>query len=124
MNVDALFVLATVIGNDPSGPTPLWDSRAPDGSGSIRAALDYLLGYATNASAVWPFTQEGAKSWAEFPWTNLALQMRIAGIVYADPSYEHRIAELPWASGAFENFRDEDRSLLLWPVETTVLDPN
>jgi hypothetical protein len=58
--------------------------------------LDYLVQYATNATRTWPWTQEGAQSWQQFPWNGLKLQLRIASIVYGDERYEKAIAQLPW----------------------------
>jgi len=107
MNVQALFDLARAVGNTNTStststsststssaagvaggrPMDLWRYKRADGSGSIKAALDFLLEFATNSSKAWPYTQEGAKGWAEFPWTNLATSMRIAAHVYADTTY-------------------------------------
>ena len=126
MNIQGLFDLAQAVSNSNSdsnagglpsnavGPSEdLWRYKHADGSGSIKAALEFLLQFATNASKVWPYTQEGAKGWAEFPWTNLATPMRIAGNVYADASYEARIKQLPWKPGGYEYFATQDVSILL-----------
>lgn len=114
MNVLALFTLATVTSSVPDAK-PLWRYSAADGGGEIRAALDFLTSFGTNKSKVWPYTQEGVASWEDYPWTNLALPLRIASVVYNDPTYEAAIAKLPWKEGQAQQFLTEDVSLLLWP---------
>jgi hypothetical protein len=66
-----------------------------------------------------PYDQEGAKQWADFPWTNLAVPLRMASIVYNDVTYEASIARLPWKPGQYQSFKEEDISLLLWPAVAT-----
>ena len=96
----------------------LWTWKDVDGRGSIKAALDYLLPFATNQKP-WPWKQDGsATPWAKFPWTSLAPQLRIATIVYGDVKYEAAIAKLPWkTAGQF----DDDITQLLWPLPSTLL---
>ena len=67
----------------------------------MRAALDYLLQFATNASVRWPHSQDGVSEWRDFPWTDLAPVMRQAAVVYREPQYEEMIARLPWRDGAW-----------------------
>jgi hypothetical protein len=118
MNTNALFNLATVASHTRAG-TGLWTWEEPGmGTGSIRNALDYLLLFATNESKPWPWTQEGAHQWADFPWNGLKVQMRIASIVYRDERYEDAIAKLPWAGG-WKNGTEwaADVAQLLWPKD-------
>lgn len=115
MDVLALFTLAQSSMNVKTAPN-YWQYRESDGTGSIRAALDYLVSYGINSSKTWPFDEEGIKDWADFPWTNLALPMRIAAIVYKEPKYEGSISKLPWKDGGAHQYACEDPSLLLYPV--------
>jgi hypothetical protein len=94
MNLRGLFALATsAVADD------LWTWRSPSGRGSIKAALDYLLLFATNASNPWPFSEDGKTTeWSAFPWTELAPLMRRASIVFGEEAYEQAIAKLPWKS--------------------------
>lgn len=121
MNLHALFTLATVMSHVSSsggGGVDQWAWQDADGRGSIQAALDYLLPFATNQKP-WPWKQDGSNTpWTKFPWTSLAPQLRIATIVYGDQKYEAAIAKLNWkTAGQF----DEDVTQLLWPLPSTLL---
>jgi hypothetical protein len=125
MNMRALFSLAQVASHVPAA-TNLWNYR--DGGTTaaaavgaqqqkdrplIRKALDYLLAFATNSSAHWPWKQDGSDTpWDKFPWASLAPVMRRAAIVYRDERYEQSIEQLPW-NGA--RSWESDPSQLLWP---------
>lgn len=115
MNVVGLFTLATVASYVP-GTSPLWTYKAADGTGSMQSALDFLSAFGTNKSNVWPYSQDGKSNWQDMPWTNLAVPLRIASILYNDPSYEQSIVKLPWPAGEADTFVKEDVSRLLWPV--------
>eukprot|EP00038_Savillea_parva_P009743 m.185575 g.185575 ORF g.185575 m.185575 type:complete len:519 (+) comp16481_c0_seq1:78-1634(+) len=120
MNVEGLFNLAQVVSNI-NGATDLWHYRQPDGTGSILSALKFLVSFGTNASHVWPYSQESKTSWADMPWTNLAVPMRVATIVYQDPSFEKMIPLLPWKDNQGDMFVHEDVSLLCWPAQPSAL---
>ena len=96
MSVAALFTAATIaksVGG--SGGVDLFNwTNSSDGSGSIRAALDYLLPFATNRSHPWPWP--GVKP---APWTELAPQLLQAAVAYDEPEYENMIKLLPWPGG-------------------------
>ena len=135
MNMQALVSMAAVGSH---AGADLWDFRVVEDSkrrkphdddGSdyepprslIRKALDFLLVYATNSSAQWPWKQEGsATPWASFPWGDLAPVLRRAAIVYDDGLYEEAIAKLPprklppWKGGGALSW-DTDVAQLLWP---------
>ena len=117
MNLRALFSLATVVSGHVSGAEPLWAWKDGEGRGSIKAALDYLLPFAINEKP-WPWKQDGsATPWAKMPWTSLAPQLRISGLVYGDPKYEAAIAKLPWTrDGAWQ----ADVTQLLWPLPSAL----
>jgi hypothetical protein len=120
MNVHALFTLATVASHVSSSGEArlpsLWTWKAADGRGSIKAALDYLLPFATNQTR-WPWKQESNSTpWSDFPWGGLAPQLRIASIVYDDPKYEAAIAKLPWNLHQWQR----DTWNLLWPLLPTL----
>eukprot|EP01046_Picozoa_sp_COSAG06_P004141 COSAG06_NODE_169_length_21469_cov_23.096865_7_plen_512_part_00 len=134
MNMQALFSMASVGSH---AGADLWDFRVVDGRtphhdfggndhepprSLIRKALDYLLVYATNSSAQWPWKQEGSNTpWASFPWGDLAPLMRRAAIVYDDDIYENMIAKLPprrlppWREGGRALPWETDIAQLLWP---------
>ena len=116
MNIHALFQLATIAMNLNTVPSLwMWVDPSGSGNGSVRNALDYLLPYATNASAVWPWHQDGiATPWSQFPWVSLAPQMRIASLVYRNATYEAMIPLLPWKDNG-TNLWAEDATQLLWP---------
>ena len=132
MNMRALFSLAQVASHVPAA-TNLWNYHAPsDGAITgastaaaamgaqqqqdrplIRKALDYLLTYATNSSAHWPWKQDGSDTpWETFPWSSLAPVMRRAAIVYGDDGYERAIHKLPWNDASSW---ESDPTQLLWP---------
>jgi hypothetical protein len=119
MNLHALFTLATVASHvTSSGEAPLpslWTWRDSDGRGSIKAALDYLLPFATNQTH-WPWKQDGISTWAKLPWGGLAPQLRIAATVYGDAKYEAAIAKLPLADKQWA----ADVTQLLWPLPPTL----
>ena len=92
-----------------------WVDPGGSGNGSLRNALDYLLTYATNATAVWPWHQDGTStSWSDFPWCALAQQMRVASLVYGDMKYEAMIPLLPWKNNDTRVW-EEDTTQLVWP---------
>ena len=72
----------------------LFNYHDSTGAGSIRAALDYLLSFATNSSNPWPWP--GVKP---PPWTELAPQMLQAAVEFREPRYEKMIELLPWPGG-------------------------
>lgn len=119
MNLRALFTLATVASQvTSSGEAPLpslWTWKDSDGRGSIKAALGYLLPFATNQTR-WPFMQDGISMWAKFPWGSLAPQLRIASIVYGGAKCEAAIAKLPRADTQWA----KDVTQLLWPLPPTL----
>ena len=130
MNMRALVSLAQIASHVPAGAnlwnyeyhppgdgastaTPTVGAQEQQGRPLIRKALDYLLTFATNSSARWPWKQDGINTpWDQFPWTSLAPVMRRAAIVYGDEGYERSIEKLPW-KGA-ESW-ESDPSQLLWP---------
>jgi hypothetical protein len=72
----------------------LFNYEDSTGAGSMRAALDYLLSFATNSSNPWPWP--GVKP---PPWTELAPQMLQAAVEFREPRYEKMIELLPWPGG-------------------------
>ena len=75
-------------------PPDLFSYRDRTGAGSIRAALDYLLEFATNSSNPWPWPGVDSP-----PWTELAPQMLQAAVQFREPKYEEMIDLLPWPGG-------------------------
>ena len=95
MNVAGLFKAATIAKSVVGSGVDLFTyTNSSDGSGSIRAALDYLIPYATNRSHPWPWP--GVKP---APWTELAPQLLQAAVAYDEPEYEKMIPLLPWPGG-------------------------
>jgi sucrose-6-phosphate hydrolase SacC (GH32 family) len=94
MNVAGLFQAATIGKSAGSGVDLFTWTNTSDGSGSIRAALDYLIPFATNRSHPWPWP--GVQS---APWTELAPQLLQAAVAYDEPAYEKMIPLLPWPGG-------------------------
>lgn len=99
-NLDGLFRLARLgeqVGVD------LWHHRSPDGR-SLRAALDWLLPYATGQTP-WTFPQISPPGYR--PAVSL---LRRAAVAYHEPAYEEAIRlvpgaadELPWTDLLFPN---------------------
>jgi hypothetical protein len=122
MNVRALFHLANVADKTVAG-AGLFDWHYGSGSGSggggsggtgsMRRALDFLLPFATNASAAWPYGQLSADTAGA--WRGLAPQLRQAAIRSGDARYEEAIARLPWAEGDWPRKWQADVAQLLWP---------
>jgi hypothetical protein len=84
-NLDGLFRLAR-LGEHVT--VDLWHYRTDDGR-SIRAALDWLLPYATGGKP-WPYKQIGKPDIRP-----LVRLLRLAARVYHEPAYEQAIARLP-----------------------------
>jgi hypothetical protein len=103
MSVAALFNAATIaknLQNTAVAPPDLFTyQNETDHTGSIRAALDYLLTFATNRSKPWPFSQTTDAA----PWTQLAPVMLQAATRYNEPRYEQMIEKLPWGAAPNPN---------------------
>jgi hypothetical protein len=117
MNLKGLFNLARLCSHTKSGANVFTWRASDTGRGSVRAALDYLLPYATNASNPWPHSEDGKTDWHDFPWTELAPMMRQAAVVYSEPSYEELIEKLPWEAGAWPYAWQIDVAQLLTPYD-------
>ena len=121
MNVAGLFTAATIarhIGGGAAVDLFTW-TNSSDGSGSIRAALDYLIPYATNRSHPWPWPGVRPP-----PWTELAPQLLQAAVAYDEPQYEQMISLLPWPGGThWPQTKDWETNIarLLYP--STLLEP-
>lgn len=84
-NIEGMFRLARLgeeVGVD------LWQYRTPDGR-SLRAALDWVLPYATGQKA-WKHPQISAPDFRP-----LASLLRQASSIYQEPTYEAAVGELP-----------------------------
>ena len=115
MSVAGLFNAAQIAKNmrhhemQAEAPDLFGYMNASDGTGSVRAALDYLLQFATNTSKPWPFSQSTKAP----TWPQLGRQMLMAAKEYNDTRYEEMIPLLPWDS--WPTTWESDVSRLLFP---------
>jgi hypothetical protein len=119
MNMRGLLNLARVTstlrisgGGDRPSSVDLFHWRNSSGCGSIPAALDFLLSFATGV-VPWPYGQANGNN---ATWLGLAPALRQAAILSGNGKYEAAIERLPWAEGDWPNVWQKDRAQLLWPA--------
>jgi hypothetical protein len=113
MNIRGLINLVQVTSHITGGLESggLFHFRNASGCGSIPAALDFLLPFATGAKP-WPYGQANGNN---ATWTGLAVSLRQAAIISGNATYEDSIALLPWGEGDWPSAWEKDVTQLLYP---------
>jgi hypothetical protein len=131
MNLRGMYQLAKVAAqtNANEAKALMFHEEVGTGQGSLRRALDFMLPYATNASATWPFPQ-GTLVDGQISWWILARELRMAALTYENGSvsagnctagpvnwsgYEDCISRLNWPDGQWPALWHADVVQLLYP---------